>query len=88
MDTHKLDLVIGAFLQKRKANISYYEENWGDRLKREAYYQSFTKEKILMMTEDDFFEYITINEQIVKTAQGTSKKENCSVANRNLSRFL
>ena len=59
MDTHKLDLVIGAFLQKRKANISYYEENWGDRLKREAYYQSFTKEKILMMTEDDFFEYIS-----------------------------
>lgn len=59
MDTHKLDLVIGAFLQKRKANISYYEENWGDRLKREAYYQSFTKEKIIMMTEDDFFEYIS-----------------------------
>ena len=32
--------------------------------------------------------YESINEQIVKTAQGTSKKENCSVANHNLSRFL
>ena len=31
---------------------------------------------------------LTINEQIVKTAQGTSKKENCSVTNRNLLRFL
>ena len=30
----------------------------------------------------------TVNEQIVKTAQGTSKKENCSVTNHNLSRFL
>ncbi len=35
-----------------------------------------------------FVIFKTVNEQIVKTAQGTSKKENCSVTNHNLSRFL
>ncbi len=34
-----------------------------------------------------YFVLATVNEQIVKTAQGTSKKENCSVTNHNLSRI-
>lgn len=40
-------------------NAAYYEENWNERKERKAYYQSFTKDKLLAMTEEDFLEYIS-----------------------------
>lgn len=59
MDTEKLTLAIAAFTKNTKANTVYYEENWKDRKARKEYYQSFTKEKILAMTEEDFLEYFS-----------------------------
>ncbi len=55
----KLENAIRNFSQKNKINKPYYDENWSDRKERKEYYQSFTKEKIINMTEDDFFEYIS-----------------------------
>ena len=59
MNTQKLNLAISEFTKKKKSNAAYYEENWAERKERKEYYQSFTKEKLIAMTEDDFFEYIS-----------------------------
>ena len=59
MDTQKLSLAIQAFIKKQSSNAAYYEENWNERKERKAYYQSFTKDKLLAMTEEDFLEYIS-----------------------------
>lgn len=59
MNTKKLDLAISEFTKKKKSNAAYYEENWTERKERKDYYQSFTKDKLIAMTEDDFFEYIS-----------------------------
>ena len=52
-------IAIQAFIKKQSANAAYYEENWNERKERKAYYQSFTKDKLLAMTEEDFLEYIS-----------------------------
>lgn len=59
MNTTKLASAISAFSKKSKGNAAYYEENWEERQERKEYYQSFTKDKLLAMTEDDFLEYIS-----------------------------
>lgn len=59
MNIHKLNLAISEFSKKIKSNAAYYKENWMERKERKEYYQSFTKEKILSMTEEDFLEYIS-----------------------------
>lgn len=59
MNKQKLQSAISAFVKNKKANAAYYDENWAERSERKAYYQSFTKDKLLAMTEDDFFEYIS-----------------------------
>ncbi len=59
MNIQKLNSAISDFVKKKKTNSSYYEENWADRKERKKYYQSFTKEKLLSMTEEDFSEYIS-----------------------------
>lgn len=59
MNTEKLNLTIAQFIKKKKYNAAYYEENWTERKERKEYYQSFTKDKILNMTEEDFLEYIS-----------------------------
>ena len=59
MDTQKLFMAIQAFIKKQSTNAVYYEENWNERKERKAYYQSFTKDKLLAMTEEDFLEYIS-----------------------------
>lgn len=58
MNNIKLMNSINEFSKKRKLNAAYYEENWIERKERKEYYQSFTKDKLLAMTEDDFLEYI------------------------------
>lgn len=59
MNKQKLNLAICEFTSKKKSNAAYYEENWAERKERKDYYQSFTKDKLIAMTEDDFLEYIS-----------------------------
>ena len=59
MNTQKLNSAISEFKQKKKSNAAYYKENWEDRQERETFYQSYTKDKILSMTEEEFLEYIS-----------------------------
>ena len=59
MNQKKLDFAISEFSRKRKLNAAYYEENWAERKERKEYYQSFTEKKLLAMTEEEFFEYIS-----------------------------
>ena len=59
MNTQKLNSAIAEFTKKKKSNAAYYEENWAERKERKDYYQSFTKDKLIAMTEDDFLEHIS-----------------------------
>jgi len=59
MNKTKLQSAISAFVKNEKVNSAYYSDNWADRNERKTYYQSFTKNKLLAMTEEDFFEYIS-----------------------------
>ena len=59
MNNSKLQSAISAFVKNKKANAAYYDENWTERKERKSYYQSFTKDKLLAMTEEDFFEYMS-----------------------------
>ncbi|MBQ7204190.1 MAG: hypothetical protein IJS03_09315 [Eubacterium sp.] len=59
MNKALLEKAITEFLKKKKTNSAYYEDNWAERKERKTFYQSFTKEKLLAMTEDEFFEYIS-----------------------------
>lgn len=59
MNIEKLKIAIKEFSENRKNNSAYYEENWAERKERKEYYQSFTKDKLIAMTEDEFYEYIS-----------------------------
>ena len=59
MNNQKLKAAISSFVKNKKANAAYYDDNWTERKERKAYYQAFTKEKLLAMTEEEFFEYIS-----------------------------
>lgn len=59
MNNVKLSSAISEFSKNRKNNSAYYEENWTERKERKDYYQSFTKDKLIAMTEDEFYEYIS-----------------------------
>ena len=59
MNTQKLNSAITEFVKKKKSNAAYYEENWAERKERKNYYQSFSKDKLLAMTEEEFLEYIS-----------------------------
>lgn len=59
MNEQKLNSAISEFIRKKKSNAAYYEENWAERKERKDYYQSFTKSKLIAMTEDEFLEYIS-----------------------------
>lgn len=51
MNAQKLNSAIAEFTKKTKSNAAYYEENWAERKERKDYYQSFTKDKLIAMTE-------------------------------------
>lgn len=59
MNRTKLQSAIGSYIKNKKANAAYYEDNWEERKERKAYYQSFTKDKLLAMSEEEFLEYIS-----------------------------
>ncbi|NBK77031.1 hypothetical protein D5272_00040 [bacterium D16-76] len=59
MNEAKLQSAITAFFKGKKSDAAYYENNWAERKERKDYYQSFTKDRLLAMTEDEFLEYIS-----------------------------
>lgn len=59
MNTIKLQSAIAEFTKKQKTNVAYYNDNWTERKERKVFYQSFTKERLLAMNEDEFLEYIS-----------------------------
>ena len=59
MNCNKLSNAVKEFTKKKKTNSAYYEENWAERKGRKDYYQSFTKDKLIAMTEEKFSEYIS-----------------------------
>ena len=59
MNKIKLQAAISSFLKNKKANAAYDSDNWAERKARKDYYRSFTKAKLLAMTEDGFVEYLS-----------------------------
>ena len=59
MNKSKIQFAITSFVKNKKTNADYYNDNWADRKERKTYYQSFTRDKLLAMTEEDFFEYMS-----------------------------
>ena len=59
MNSSKLQSSIVSFAKNIKSNAAYYNDNLAERKERKTYYQSFTKDKLLAMTEEDFLEYIS-----------------------------
>lgn len=59
MNIQKLRAAISDFSKHQNTNAAYYEDNWSERKERKEYYQSFTKDKLIAMTEDEFLEYIS-----------------------------
>lgn len=59
MNIEKLQDAIAKFSEKKKSNATYYEDNWQERKERKLFYQSYTKEKIYAMGEEEFLEYIS-----------------------------
>lgn len=59
MNKQKLQSAVLAFIKNKTANAAYNSDNWAERRERKAYYQSFTKTKLLAMTEDAFVEYLS-----------------------------
>lgn len=59
MNKSKLQLAIASFVKNKKTNADYYNDNWAERKERKAYYRSFTRDKLLAMTEECFLEYIS-----------------------------
>ena len=59
MNKAKLQTAIQSFIEKQKTNSAYYADHAAERNARKEYYQSFTKDRILAMTEETFHEYIS-----------------------------
>ena len=58
MNNEKLKKIISVFIQNQEEYPDKYKEGAIERKERKAHYQSFSKDKLLKMTEDDFYEYI------------------------------
>lgn len=59
MNKDKLQAAIRSYVKNKKKNAAYYEESWAERKERRIYYQSFTKDRLLTMSEEEFLEYIS-----------------------------
>ena len=59
MNQSKLETAVSSWVAGRADDLSCYHDQWVERKERKLYYQSYTQEKLLAMTEDDFFEYIS-----------------------------
>jgi hypothetical protein len=59
MNKDLLRKYIHEFLSDSKKDPEKFNQDWKERLDLISYYQSFTKDKMLKMTEEDIFEYIS-----------------------------
>lgn len=59
MNSTKLNQAINSYIKKQNTNPTSYAEDAEQREERVNYYKSFTTKKILSMTEDDLYEYIS-----------------------------
>jgi len=59
MNISKLNLAVESFVKKQKENTAHYTEDYEERKERLRFYQSYTSKRILRMTEDDIYEYIS-----------------------------
>lgn len=59
MNTARLNSAISEFMKNRKTRPDYYNNNWDERKSQKEFYQAFTSEKLLDMTEDEFLGYIS-----------------------------
>ena len=59
MHNEKFQSAAQDFLRKLHTDTAMNLERWQERRQRRTFYQSFTREKILSMREDDFYEYIS-----------------------------
>lgn len=59
MSTQKLNSAITEFTNKKKINAVYYEENRAERKEHKEYYQSFTNNQCISMTDNEFLKYIS-----------------------------
>ena len=59
MNKDLLKKYIHEFISDSKENSEKFNQDWKERLALISYYQSFTKDKMLKMTEEDIFEYIS-----------------------------
>lgn len=57
MDNQKLVQIIESYLKDRRENPAIHKKEQKERKERDAYYQSFTKDKILSMTVEDYYKY-------------------------------
>lgn len=58
MNKDKLQNAIQNYIEKQKENPTFYFDNLNGRKKRLEFYQSFTENKLLSMSEEIFYEYI------------------------------
>ena len=59
MNNKKVHAAIDTYLQVRKSNAAYYEEQIASRKEHTDYYHRITAEHILAMNEEEFFEYVS-----------------------------
>ena len=59
MNTARLNSAISEFMTNRKMRTDYYKNNWDERISQKEFYQAFTREKLLTMTEEEFLGYIS-----------------------------
>jgi hypothetical protein len=59
MNISKLNLAIESFVKKQKTKSTHYAEGYEERKERISFYQAYTSKRILRMTEDDLYEYIS-----------------------------
>lgn len=59
MDEIRLKAAVQAYAKDVKADRAGYEKDLGERRERKAYYQSWNKDRLARMTEEEFREYLS-----------------------------
>ena len=59
MDNKKLKLHVKVYLTSKRANENFSVNDESDRKERCAYYQSWTKKRLLNISEDEIYEYLS-----------------------------
>ena len=59
MNTEKLKTHVVAYVTKLQSNENFTEDDARERQARIEYYQSWTTERLLNITEDEFFDFLS-----------------------------